>query len=256
MVWRAQPHVVSKGAQKNFLTFMKLIAGDGDKKSDWDRDPSQFHESYFKHVVAKMIVFRTMEQIVSNAPWYDGGYRANIVAYTIARTAKWISDANRAPDFERIWKQQSVGAVFSGVLSSIAERVNERLLNPPANAKNISEWAKKEDCWASISKIEVADDTLLEHVSMDMSTYRELKRTADEDGSITGNVNAEIEVFNKGAEAWRELYRWASGKTVLDPKQVAIVDLAADGKFLSTKQARIALGAWEKSRTAGWNAPD
>lgn len=256
MVWREQPHVVSKGAQKNFLAFMKLIAGSQGDKGEWDRNQSQFHDMYFKHVVAKMIVFRSVEQIVSNASWYDGGYRANIVAYTIARTSKWISDAGRAPDFDRIWKQQRVGEAFSGVLASIAETVNGRLLNPPANAKNISEWAKKEDCWASISTLEIPDGGLLEHVSLDMATYREQQRTANEDGAITGNVNAEIEVFNRGAEAWRDLHGWATGKTVLTPTQLNIIDLASvKGNFLSTRQADIALKAWEKSREAGWNAP-
>lgn len=256
MAWRQKPHIVSKGAQKNFAEFMKLIAGHGDKKGDWDRDSSQFHESYFKHAVAKMIVFRATEQIVSNASWYDGGYRANIVAYTIACTAKWISSANREPDFDKVWKQQRVAEVFAGVLASIAEIVNDRLLNPPANAKNISEWAKKEDCWDSISKLNFPDNNLLDHVSLDKATYSERKQAADEDGAITKNVNAEIDVFEKGTAAWRALHDWAAGKTVLDPKQLAIVDLAASGVLLSTKQAIVALAAWSKCRSAGWVRPE
>ena len=43
---------------------------------------------YFREAVTKAIVFRAVERLVSEQPWYQGGYRANVVAYAIAKLAQ------------------------------------------------------------------------------------------------------------------------------------------------------------------------
>jgi len=45
---------------------------------------------YFREAVAKAIVFRSVERLVSGQPWYQGGYRAYVVAYTIAKIANTV----------------------------------------------------------------------------------------------------------------------------------------------------------------------
>ena len=45
--------------------------------------PDGFNELYFRRAIARGILFRTTERLVSRQSWYNGGYRANIVAYTL-----------------------------------------------------------------------------------------------------------------------------------------------------------------------------
>ena len=51
-VWNQLPHIVSKGAQKNFAQYAQTIG------SEWDKDSEQFNERYFRQLVAKAIVFK------------------------------------------------------------------------------------------------------------------------------------------------------------------------------------------------------
>ena len=67
MVWSDIPYFVNRGAQKNFAEFAKIIA------RDWDNKETVFNEYYFKCLVAKKIVYRTAEKIVSNSDWYEAG---------------------------------------------------------------------------------------------------------------------------------------------------------------------------------------
>ena len=76
--WDEKPNYVSKGAQFCFNDFAKTI------DTQWTKNKSEFSEIYFKESVALAILFKSTEKLVSNAPWYQGGYRANIVTYSIA----------------------------------------------------------------------------------------------------------------------------------------------------------------------------
>ena len=53
------------------------------------RRPLQFNDEFFKSSVGHTIVFRELEQLIpAETDWYDGGYRANIVTFTIAKLAQ------------------------------------------------------------------------------------------------------------------------------------------------------------------------
>ena len=247
MVWRLEPHIVSSGAQKNFDAFMKYVV------AEWDRDQSQFHEQYFKNLVAKAIIFRHVEQLVSKAAWYEGGYRANIVAYSISRVAKAIRDAGRVPDFANVWASQSVGAVLDGVFKLVAEDVGSALLSPPSNMKNVSEWAKKADCWNAIAMLPLNDPPSLSLISIDKSDHQEAEKDAKQDGKILNGAEATLEVHRRGETAWQTLESWCIGRHVLTPMELKIVSHAGCGMSLNAKQAMIALASWDKARMAGWD---
>ncbi|QBY00444.1 abortive phage infection protein [Rhodophyticola sp. CCM32] len=73
--WSQLPHIVSRGAQKCYLDFMDVV----DKRGKYLPD-----ELFFKLLVSRAIMFRETERIVSRRKF--GGYRANIVTYTLAWT--------------------------------------------------------------------------------------------------------------------------------------------------------------------------
>lgn len=77
--WTGQPFVVSQGAQKNFAAFARSI------EKVWGRSGDRIDDGWFRHLVAKAIIFRKLEKLVSAQTWYEGGYRANIVTYAIAK---------------------------------------------------------------------------------------------------------------------------------------------------------------------------
>lgn len=89
------PHLVSRGAQKNFVEFMLRLEDDEALQS-----PDIL---FFQEVVAKAILFKTTEKLVSRQRF--GGYRANIVAYTFAYLSRFGSEL---VDLQSIWRSQGL----------------------------------------------------------------------------------------------------------------------------------------------------
>lgn len=79
-VFDDHPKWVNLGSQKNFGRYALRIG------KEWEKSSDSFNELYFRRAIARGILFRTTE-LVSEQPWYNGGYRANIVAYTLSMFA-------------------------------------------------------------------------------------------------------------------------------------------------------------------------
>ncbi|MEC8568030.1 MAG: AIPR family protein, partial [Pseudomonadota bacterium] len=88
------PHIVSLGAQKNFTEFAKNIG------KTWGSNGDSFDELWFKRLIARIILFRAMEKLVSNADWYQGGYRANIVTFGLAKVVYDLNRLDKVIDFD------------------------------------------------------------------------------------------------------------------------------------------------------------
>jgi hypothetical protein len=138
--WDQLPHVVSLGAQKNFLEFT-LRSPNGDPRPE-------LTQKDFERLVARAILFRRAEQIVGSLNF--GGYRANIVTYTLA----YISHSTeKRIDLDRVWREQDISPALVRVIEDVAGLVNMKLVNPPPGRKNVTEWCKKEACWETVKGI-------------------------------------------------------------------------------------------------------
>lgn len=130
--YRGLPHLVSRGAQKNFAEFtlrmQKGLAPDA---------------AYFQELVARAILFRSAERIVSQQDF--GGYRANIVTYSLA----WIvHHAGHLVDLREIWMQQAVGRQLADLITAVCPAVHTHILD--SDGGNVTEWCKQEKCWNRI----------------------------------------------------------------------------------------------------------
>jgi len=147
-VWDESPRWVNSGAQKNFIQYMQRI------EETWEQDPDQFSLNYYQRIIARGIVFRATERMISNQDWYRnrGGYRANIVAYTLSVTSFIAKKRNRTLHYQRIWKDQIVDESFMNQLAVIAEFVKDVLYLEDRPVQNPSEWAKRETFWTYLKK--------------------------------------------------------------------------------------------------------
>jgi hypothetical protein len=134
-VWLGKPHVVSTGAQKNFANFAAAIG------QEWDANADKFNDAYFREAIAKAIIFRETERLVSEQEWYEGGYRANVVAYGIAKLAALVSAKSDAVDFEAIWRSQAIPPAMRRALQLTTKAAFDVISNPPTGLSNVTEWA-------------------------------------------------------------------------------------------------------------------
>ena len=247
-VWRGQPHIVSRGAQKNFAEFAKSIG------PDWDRNAARFNEMFYREVVAKAIVFRSIEKLVSKQPWYQGGYRANIVAYSIAKLGHDIEGRGRSLNFERIWNRQEISGNLHEALTLAAKAANDVIVEPPVGMRNVTEWAKQQACWARIQSLVVRWPVALEAELLSEAERGGSERSAIKDQRELDNMQAEIFVAEMGTEFWLALRDWGVSKGLLAQIDERILETAASAseKMPSSRQCRQAVEVLGRLRDEGY----
>jgi hypothetical protein len=223
MAWRGHPHVVSLGAQKNFLKFAEVIS------AAWTADDLQFNEGYFRESMSRVLMFRAIERLVSAQQWYQGGYRANVVAYTMAKLAQLTEkqSAGTTVDFDAIWKRQDVPEVVTHQLVQIAKAMHDVITDPPSHVQNVTEWAKRPQCWerAADTQVELRPDfrDWLVAKSELKEGARQEKRQQAQDSSI----EAQVKVMSFGTEYWQRLRDWATNRSLLLPNEDGMLRAAA-----------------------------
>ena len=90
--------------------------------------------------------------------WY-GGYKANIIAYSIAKFSELITVTGKQLDLLLIWKRQQLTDVTQKHLLGIAKVVNDCIQDTPDGVTNVTEWCKKTQCWINVHSIDYALDT-------------------------------------------------------------------------------------------------
>lgn len=249
-VWEARPHEVSMGAQKNFAAFAKRIG------QAWRKAPDDFNEAWYREAVAKAIVFRETERLVSSQSWYQGGYRANIVAYSIAKLAHDVAEMEDAVDFEAIWRQQALSPVMVDALAIVAERVHDVLIDPPDGIRNVTEWAKKQACWARARALIIEWPEALDDVLISKEERREAGRSARREQRMLNGIEAQIAVVNAGGPFWADAVAWGRARRLLTPTEIGILEVAAriPQRTPTERQSTRAMEVLTKLRSEGYRA--
>jgi len=223
-VWDGVPHIVSRGAQKCFVDYAGKIG------SLWEINPDQFNEMYFRHAIAKAIVFRETEKIVSSQPWYEtGGYRANIVAYTIAKLSRDLQINKQVLDFEDIWRNQKITPGLANVIAIGATQVKEIILNPGQHgSRNISEWAKQEACWKRVEALEVSWPDSLQGCLLTAGEQKDLNKQAGKNQKELNGIEAQIAVTTAAPNLWANVKDWGNNGGFLTDTDRGVLKTAID----------------------------
>ena len=241
--WDQLPYQVSEGAQKNFHKFMLRLK---------ERKGFVPDEAYYRNLISKAILFRRTEKLVQQQQY--GGYRANIVTYTLAflshKTAQRI-------DLEHIWKEQGLTPALEAEIVGVSRFVQKLIVNPPGGA-NVSEWCKKEKCWSLIRDYSYDLSSVLE--SELVSVARPSTVTAPAPVSIDSLTEEERALIDEvaaiSAETWFALSRWAKETKNFQPWQRSLLfsvgSLIGRGQKPSIKQATHAIKAYKAAFDKGF----
>lgn len=254
-VFDDQPRWVNLGGQKNFARYAARIG------KEWEKGADGFNEFYYRRAIARAILFKATEKLVSSQPWY-GGYRANIVAYTLATLGEITKRRKLSVDYQRIWAAQAIDDILIEALAIIAVAVNEDITHPPQAISNISEWAKKDGCWVRlIEQVDIISAGLpatfwTSLVSLDEN--RQEARTARQTQKIDNGIEAQRQVFSIPSSIWQSLSTQMSSKRLLTPKEIGILNIAVQmpGKIPTEAQSKILIAILEKGRAEGFFVPD
>ena len=246
--WDQLPYQVSEGAQKNFKKFTIRLSERGNFLPD---------EAYYQRLIAKAIMFRRTEKLIQAQQY--GGYRANIVTYTLAylsyKTAQRIN-------LDAIWKTQGLTPALEENIVAISKFVHESITNPPGGA-NIGEWCKKPKCWEIVKEYayEITPSLEKELISIDKSAPVVSATKSAATSAINVATEEEIRVIKAAksisAATWYALSKWAKETNNFQGWQRSIVfsvgQIIARGKQPSYKQAVQALKVYEEATNKGFS---
>ena len=191
--------------------------------------------------MAHTIVFRELEQLIpTQKEWYDGGYRANVVTYSIAKLVQIIDEQGDggALNTQAMWKSQAVSAALLDQLKQIAQVMYSVITSPEQGLENITEWCKKELAWqrAQQRRVDLLPQLAAELVSRSENAEREADAVSK--ARLDVGIAAVAEVLNYKPLNWKLLREWGLQRRELTPKEDQLLLFAASvGKIPSEKQA-------------------
>jgi hypothetical protein len=239
-LWEGIPHIVAQGAQNSFVAY---ASGIGKK---WEKDEKNYNELYYKNAIAKAIIFRTTESIISHASWYIRDYRAQAVAYSIAFMANRIALEKKYFNFLAVWNSQKISKATEETLNIITEKVYFALTNPPSGITNIGQWAKRESCWKVIQELEIDLPNNFFNELLDKQDIEIDIKEAKKVQRIDNGIEAQKLVFKIAEQGrWCEIKKFGIENEMLTQQEISLFDIACTipNKMPSEKQSLLIINA-------------
>ncbi|MCY3725683.1 MAG: AIPR family protein [Rhodobacteraceae bacterium] len=250
-VWDENPRFVNLGAQRNFVQYAKRIG------QEWNKSPDQFNELYFKRALTRALLFRKTEKMVSAQSWYNGGYRANIVAYTLALLGHYCEQSGKTIDFMKIWEKQDISEIFFSALEKTSKIVHDEIVTPPEGISNVTEWAKQDRCWTRIKGKAVELDYILpksfQSELLDKWQLVDEQKSAKKTQKIDNGIEAQRKILEISATKWEKLLNRGQQRRLFTPKETNLLQIAIKipNKIPSEKQSLVLVGILDKAEQEG-----
>ncbi|MFT6772382.1 MAG: hypothetical protein ACJA1L_000086 [Paracoccaceae bacterium] len=232
VTFEGRPDIVSQGAQKCFRHFADMIG------EQWKADETRFNEAYFRRLVAMSILFQWTDVMVGKSDWYlnERGYKANIVTYTLA----WLANrekrgANAAIDYEKVWELQDVPAVLQSAIRFAAPRIAAIVKSPPLKHRNISEYAKRAECWKRVAEEAIEIPVDLSKVTVSLDEERKRQDNAAKAKEIGTGMELEVMLAKMDKAERSRLEKSALEHHLLSPSSVRALEALKSGKATLTR---------------------
>jgi hypothetical protein len=246
-VWSQKPHLVSRGAQKNFAEFAKETAS----AYSTETGKAMFEDEYFKQMVVKAIVYKSLRSAVLKADWYEKGYLANIVAYAIAILSHTLESKGLDLNWQKLWRSQEVSESLLQNLLNASRVALQVLTDENRPQKNISEWAKSEQCWAlaRTQPLVLSPDLKGELVVISIDEIKGEKKQRMESGKLLTEIEKLNFLSSFPIDLWEEIVQ--STRISLSPKERDILKRLRSRNVLTVAQADVMLRLIARAKSEG-----
>ncbi len=249
-VFQQRPDIAGMGGQKAFTTFAEEVS----KK--WDKDNLVFNEDYYRNLVAIALLFREADRIVRKQTWYRS-YKANIVEYSLSKIFYTVENdyPDKAINLKTIWQKQTISQAWIKQLEGTTYEIYQYLIREDRDIENVTEWAKRERCWAGAKQLFMK--LMPEFVNELQDKYDEMRETKDarQTQKLTNKLSSMVDVVNYGVDGWEKLLLWNADHRILSPAELHLIKMSKnmDGSIISSeKQCERVLKILEKCRVEGF----
>ncbi len=249
--WRGFPQVVSKGAQTNFNAFAEYI------DEQWNLNDEQFNERYFQTTAALILMFQYLEKNITKQPWYEGGYRANIIYYTLAQFRRLLHNQYPGQDLDLmlIWNRQSVPEQMGEILIALAELVLLKITDPSRKVANVTQWCKRNDCWEEVKKISLDIPAGIESCLITIDEQKAAQKSAKKEQKVVNEIQVQTTVVNYPVDMWKRLSEFVVRNHMVTPTDVSALTIACQmpSKIPNTYQCKRLLALLKNASAEGFN---
>lgn len=236
--WRGYPHFVNLGAQKNFGKFAEYIV------DAWNKNEKRFNELYFRNTVSIAIMFKHIDKMVPKQSWYEKGYKANIVVYTLAYFHYLVKEQfpGHELNLRYIWDKQRVPEEISEEFAKLTKFVFQHITSKERLIENVTEWCKKEQCWTTLkAKKFVLDKKKVADFLIDKEQQKKQKEEGRKEHALESGIQVQAEVVKKGQPYWEYMIVWGKKKNLLSEIDISFLSAATKmnyGRIPTEKQCQ------------------
>jgi len=208
--WGDKPYAVKKGGEKVFRLFLEEISGEGKSKK-----PLNINRSFYEDLIARIILFRSLEKIYGQGPGAIGQIRAAVVPYSISAVYEQTSAGKKSSRFDllKIWKAEKLEDDLQTFFRELMVLMNN-LIKKYSKSDDLSEYSKRPELWEDISSSEELtgfmnrrdNKLLLDRYTVfpDEQKRRDKEAARDEDLDLEPLLYA-AEMYDRGQEFYTAL---------------------------------------------------
>ncbi len=240
-----KPHIVSKGKNWTMKEFGTKIG------QDYRSNKALFNEFYFKRCICAAIIFRSVDHYLESNKdsvkkptgfWYkSGGYKGNIVPYTIAKILSSIPKGYTL-NWDYIWQKQALSPAFMREVEKVTKITNDFICD--SHGVIVTEYCKRASTWEEYRdnvKYELSADFINE--LMPESLIKEKEASAKAEQKEINDLQVVMDIVSKGADYWNKLMTAGIQKSLLSyQEQTAInqiINMAMTGNVPASASGKV-----------------
>lgn len=253
-VFYCKPHIVSKGKNWTMKEFGATIS------DEFKSHKENFNEFYFERCICSAIIYRTIDAYLEKNKdsaknptgfWYkSGGYKLNIVPYTIAKILSSIPKGYTL-NWKDIWTKQRLSSAFMREIESVTRMTNDFICN--SHGVIVTEYCKRYSTWEEYRdsiEYELSKDFISELIPE--SIMKETEKDAKNVQKETNDLQTIMSMLSKGAGYWNTIL--INGSSILSYQEKnaisEIIKMATTGKIPSSRSGKLPIKIMTIVKTA------
>ena len=253
-VFYCKPHIVSKGKNWTMKEFGTTIS------DEFKSHKENFNEFYFERCICSAIIYRTIDAYLEKNKdsaknptgfWYkSGGYKLNIVPYTIAKILSSIPKGYTL-NWKDIWTKQRLSSAFMREIEIVTRMTNDFICN--SHGVIVTEYCKRYSTWEEYRdsiEYELSKDFISELIPE--SIMKETEKDAKNVQKETNDLQTIMSMLSKGAGYWNTIL--INGSSILSYQEKnaisEIIKMATTGKIPSSRSGKLPIKIMTIVKTA------
>ena len=246
------PDQVCKSSADNFKIFAPYIDG------IYDNDRDSINEEFFKKCVCSIIIFDTLDKLISKEDWYPkGGNKAQITPYTIAKLITLLPKGSDL-DWIQIWNKQTLYPALATELLRLAY-FTHLYLEKKAAGGLVRSLSRLAGTWTDFKSVDFSLSEQFKRSLISKEETRQIEQAARRAHKFNSKIDASVEIFKLGVDYWMNVYNALTREELLSYGDCDFIRGVASyigrGQLPSAAQCKRLLKIVEKAEDKGYIMP-